>query len=224
MFANRYYKEFTNYLKGRNRSPEQATFGDLKSFMSKNKIPTHNVPNNPAGAASSDMVNSILTQTAGEYLSGTGAKTSQTNQKQTGATSTPTGSVNNQSSTTTVNTAPTVKVDDLVNQISQLNAKQLSKIEQAVQSAKAAMPSTAKTPGEIRAEKQAKATQAARSQLASTKPVAQQPSPSDVRAQKQSVAATNAQAQMANTPVTPATTPTPRRKSRRRGRKVTAAV
>jgi hypothetical protein len=223
MFANRYYKEFMNYLKSRNRNPEQATFGDLKSFMSKNKIPTHNVPNNPAGSASKEMVNSILNQTAGEYLSGagtpTGDSTSQKKQKQSNVSASPAATVNNQTSTSTGNTpAANIKVDDLIKQIPQMNAKQLSKIEQAIQTAKNAI--TPKTPSDIRAAKQASAAKDAQAQMTPVSSTAAK-TPADVRAEKQAKAAQTAQAQMANTP---ATTPTPRRKSRRRGRKVTAAI
>jgi hypothetical protein len=230
MFANRYYKEFTNYLKTRNRDPKRATFGDLKSFMTKNKIPTHNVPSNPGGSASKDMVNSILTQTANEYLSGasvgssrdSSVTASQKKQNQPKAAVTSNSVVNNQKSTSTVNTIPKVKVDDLVNQISQLNAKQLSKIEQAVQSAKAAMPTAAaaKTPADIRAEKQAKAAQSARSQMT---PVSATQTPAEIRAEKQAKAAQTAQAQMSATP-TGQTKPVVASRRRRKRKQLVPAV
>jgi hypothetical protein len=140
MFANRYYKEFMNYLKTRNRSPEQATFGDLKSFMSKNKIPTHNVPNNPAGVASKEMVNSILNQTADEFLSNKtvkGNNNTQQTKQQSGGASSSTGSTNRQSSTGNANGGQ----------------------------AQTTNPSVPRTPADVRAQKQAQAAQSARDQM-----------------------------------------------------------
>lgn len=139
MFANRYYKEFMNYLKTRNRSPDQATFGDLKSFMSKNKIPTHNVPNNPAGVASKDMVNSILNQTADEFLSNKAVKgnnTTQQSKQQSGSASSSARSNNRQSSTGNYGGQ-----------------------------AQTTTPSVPRTPADVRAQKQAQAAQSARDQM-----------------------------------------------------------
>lgn len=216
MFANRYYKEFTNYLKGRNRDPERATFGDLKSFMSKNKIPTDNVPSNPSGIASKDMVNSILSQTAQEVLSGkssggSGTSTAGNKGQQKAAPKTAASqqstTPNVQQSSTKSNTPTTSKsnIGSVIQQISQMSAKDLAKVEKAVQSAKGVATAPAqdnRTPAEIRAAKQKIAAANAQAQMAPFSKVkpASEPTPGDVRASKQASAAQTAQDQMATNP------------------------
>jgi hypothetical protein len=240
MFANRYYKEFNNYLKGRNRDPERATYGDLKSFMTKNKIPTHNVPSNPGGAATKSMVTSILSQTAQEVTSGkvpggsnTGtpqsntagkSQTSTTGQQQTGSTTSTTA----QSSNTSVPAAkPKSNIGAIVQQISQMSPADLAKVEKAIRRAQGTTPAAPaqdnRTPAEIRAAKQKTAADDAQAQMSqNSKTAAQTPAtqtPAEIRASKQAAAAQAAQTQMSEPPQT-----TPQPQSRRRGRKVTPAI
>jgi hypothetical protein len=233
MFANRYYKEFTNYLKGRNRDPESATYGDLKSFMSKNKIPTGNVPSDPSGVASKSMVNSILAQTAQEVLSGKSSGSSVDTTAATKAQKTTTTQPNTtvQQPTTSQQSTNTVKpvtsktdIDSMIQKISQMNAKDLAKVEKAVQSAKGLVPAADnRTPAEIRAAKQKTAAANAQAQM---KPVSKVTStPGDVRATKQAAAAKTAQDQMAANPsVKASNTSAPQRRRRNRRPKVTPAV
>jgi hypothetical protein len=223
MFANRYYKEFMSYLKGRNRSPNRATFGDLKAFMSQSKIPTHNVPRNPAGVANKDMVDSIFRQTAQEYLSG----------KIPGGSSGASGSVQQQPRQATGNVQqqprqasgnaqqqqqPAVRqpqtppprvaqkpaqsapagggVKSIIQQIATMSPKNLSKIEKAIQSARASAPTTASTAS-------AAPTTASTASANATPPAASTPntptaqSPEDIRKTKQAAAVKAAQDQMA---------------------------
>ena len=231
MFANRYYKEFNNYLKGRNRDPERATYGDLKSFMSRNKIPTHNVPSNPGGAATKSMVTSILSQTAQEVLSGKvprggGAANTQSNTAGKNQTTSPnqqqtvgTTSTTAQSGTTQQPAGkPNAEVGNIVRQISQMSPSDLTKIEKALRRAQGTTPAAPaqdnRTPAEIRAAKQKTAAADAQAQMAQgTTPAAQ--TPADIRASKQAAAAQAAQAQMT---APPQTTTTAAPKGRRRGR------
>jgi hypothetical protein len=236
MFANRYYKEFNNYLKGRNRDPERATYGDLKSFMTKNKIPTHNVPSNPSGAATKSMVTSILSQTAQEVTSGkvpgggsntgtpqsntTGkSQTSTTGQQQTSGTTSTTA----QSGNTPVPAAkPKSNIGAIVQQISQMSPADLAKVEKAIRRAQGTTPAAPaqdnRTPAEIRAAKQKTAADNAQAQMAqNSKTAASAPAtqtPADVRASKQAAAAQTAQAQMTAPPQTTAAAPKKRRRSR----------
>ena len=238
MFANRYYKEFMNYLKGRNRDPNRATFGDLKSFMSQSKIPTHNVPKNPAGVANKDMVDSIFKQTAQEFLAGktpggsgaTGVK-QQPGQapgaQQQPAQQQPAQQQARPAATAAVPQRPTQQpsqaapagsgVSSIVQQIAKMSPKDLSKIERAIQSAKAGSaaqpaapgkaPAVAATPG--KAQPSTPAAPPANPSMGALRSTTPQ-TPADVRKTKQAAAAKSAQDQMAaSTTTAPAAAQTP---------------
>ena len=237
MFANRYYKEFMNYLKGRNRDPNRATFGDLKSFMSQSKIPTHNVPKNPAGVANKDMVDSIFKQTAQEFLAGktpggsgaTGVKQQQPGQAP-GAQQQPAQQQARPAATAAVPQRPTQQpsqaapagsgVSSIVQQIAKMSPKDLSKIERAIQSAKAGSaaqpaapgkaPAVAATPG--KAQPSTPAAPPANPSMGALRSTTPQ-TPADVRKTKQAAAAKSAQDQMAasttTAPAAPAAAQTP---------------
>jgi len=246
MFANRYYKEFMNYLKGRNRSPDRATFGDLKSFMTQNKIPSHNVPKNPAGVANKDMVDSIFKQTAQEFLGGktpggngaVGVKQQQPGQApgtqqqpaQQQARPAPAAAVPQRTAQQPSQSAPASSgVNSIMQQIAKMSPKDLSKIERAIQSAKAgAVPGkTPATPGKAPAAT-TPTTPAAPTATAApaASPTGSAPSanpnmgalrgtstpqtPADIRKTKQAAAAKSAQDQMAaSTTTAPAAAQTP---------------
>lgn len=220
-FANRYSREFDNYLKSSGKDFSTATFGDLKNFMTTNKIPAHNVPNNPNGVVDKNMVNSILTRTAGDYLSGESPsevparKKNTTTQLGTGTNTqqvdTQLGAGSQQSGSQPFN------IPALLQVIPQMKKRDLNKIltatQTALQNPKLASKRAAAgqqstntsnmTPAQIRATKQAAAANAAQAQMKAN-PVPDETqttqSPADIRAQKQQVAAADAQAQMEKNP------------------------
>ena len=220
-FANRYSREFDSFLKSSGKDFSTATFGDLKDFMTKNKIPSHNVPNNPNGVVDKDMVNSILTRTAGDFLGGKvpGSEPASAKKPAAGATAPAQGAPAQQSapaSAAPTQSAPASQpfnVPALLQVIPQMNKKDLNKILTATQTAlqnpklaskKAAAgpaPTTTAnmTPAQVRATKQAAAANVARAQMKAN-PVAKPApakTPAQVRAEKQATAAQNAQSQMA---------------------------
>ena len=215
-FANRYSREFDSYLKSSGKDFSTATFGDLKDFMTKNKIPSHNVPNNPNGVVDKDMVNSILTRTAGDFLGGKvpGSDPASAKKPAAGATAPAQGAPAQQSAP--AQGAPASQpfnVPALLQVIPQMNKRDLNKILTATQTAlqnpklaskKAAVspaPTTTAnmTPAQVRATKQAAAANVAQAQMKAN-PVAKSApakTPAQVRAEKQATAAQNAQSQMA---------------------------
>ena len=216
VFANRYSREFDNYLKSSGKDFSTATFSDLKDFMTTNKIPAHNVPNNPKGIVDKDMVNSILTRTAGDFLSGQSPATAPASAKKTTAGSTTPASASVAPAATAPASQP-FNIPALLQVIPQMSKRDLNKILSATQTAlqnpklaskKAAVSpaptSTANmTPAQVRATKQAAAANVAQAQMkanpAPSKP-APGPTPAEIRAQKQQAAAAAAQSQMATNP------------------------
>lgn len=221
MFANRYYKEFMSYLKGRNRNPDRATFGDLKSFMSRSKIPTHNVPSNPSGVANKDMVDSIFKQTAQEYLAGktpggNGSTSSGAQQQPRQATG---NAQQQQPSVRQPQTPPPLRVaqqpaqsaaapagsgvKSIIQKIATMSPKNLSKIEKAIQSARASATAPAPTAPTSTASAAPASTTTTTASTNATLPAASTPgtttaqTPSDIRKTKQAAAAKAAQDQMA---------------------------
>jgi len=255
MFANRYYKEFMGYLKGRNRSPDRATFGDLKAFMSQSKIPTHNVPRNPAGVANKDMVDSIFRQTAQEYLSGkipggSGGASGSAQQQPRQAT----GNVQQQPRQATGNTQqqqqPNIRqqqtpppprvaqqpaqsapagggIKSIIQQIATMSPKNLSKIEKAIQSARASAPAT--TPTAPTSTASAAPTTSSTASADATPPAASTPStptaqsPEDIRKTKQAAAVKAAQDQMAPFSKLPADQPATQADNTRQTKQAAAA-
>lgn len=220
-FANRYSREFDNYLKSAGKTFANATFGDLKDFMNKNKIPAHNVPNNPNGIVDQDMVNSILKRTAGDFLGGKVPTSTSAPAKKSAAGAPASQSAPAQASTAPAQTASTpasqpFNVPALLQVIPQMNKRDLNKILTATQTAlqnpklaskKAAVspaPTTTAnmTPAQVRATKQAAAANVAQAQMKANPVVQTAPAktPAQVRAEKQAAAASNAQAQMAANP------------------------
>lgn len=224
-FANRYSREFDKYLKSAGKDLSSATFGDLKDFMTKNKIPAHNVPNNPGGILDKNMVDSILKRTAGDYLSGNvpassgGAKKPAAGaaapaQGQATASAGQTQQTAAPASTASTPASQPFNVPALLQVIPQMNKKDLNKILSATQTAlqnpnlaskraaTTAKPTTTNnmTPAQIRATKQAAAANVAQAQMkANPAPAAPTPAPTpaQIRAEKQAAAAKMAQDQMA---------------------------
>ena len=184
--------------------------------MTTNKIPAHNVPNNPKGIVDKDMVNSILTRTAGDFLSGQSPATAPASAKKTTAGSTTPASASVAPAATAPASQP-FNIPALLQVIPQMSKRDLNKILSATQTAlqnpklaskKAAVSpaptSTANmTPAQVRATKQAAAANVAQAQMkanpAPSKP-APGPTPAEIRAQKQQAAAAAAQSQMATNP------------------------
>lgn len=233
-FANRYSREFDNFLKSAGKDFNSATFGDLKDFMNKNKIPAHNVPNNPNGIVDKDMVNSILKRTAGDFLGGQSPASGQDSNTTTAPAQTQTTAPASQSATTasapTTSSGQPFNIPALLQVIPQMNKRDLNKILTATQTAlqnprlaskkAAAGPKPTNTanmtPAQVRATKQAAAANVAQAQMkanpAPAKPAPAEPqTPAQVRATKQAAAAQNAQSQMAANPAPekPASEPTP---------------
>ncbi len=243
MFANRYYKEFMSYLKGRNRSPNRATFGDLKAFMSQSKIPTHNVPRNPAGVANKDMVDSIFRQTAQEYLSGktpggsggtsSGAQppkqaTGNTQQQQQPNVRQPQTPPPPRVAQQPAQSAPAGGgIKSIIQQIATMSPKNLSKIEKAIQSARASAPAT--TPTAPTSTASAAPTTSSTASADATPPAASTPStptaqsPEDIRKTKQAAAVKAAQDQMAPFSKLPADQPATQADNTRQTKQAAAA-
>ncbi len=224
-FANRYSREFDNFLKSAGKDYSSATFADLKDFMTQNKIPAHNVPKNPAGVIDKKMVDAILTRTASDYLSGNVPASSGGAKKpaagaaapaQSQATA-PAGQAQQTAAPAPTASAPASQpfnVPALLQVIPQMNKKDLNKILSAAQTAlqnpklaskkAAATPQPTNTsnmtPAQVRATKQAAAANTAQAQMAANpapaKP-APEPTPAQIRADKQAAAAKMAQDQMA---------------------------
>ncbi len=225
-FANRYSREFDKYLKSAGKDFNSATFADLKDFMTKNKIPAHNIPNNPGGTLDKNMVDSILKRTAGDYLSGkvpasasgskkpaAGAQAPAQGQPAAQPGQTQQTAVPGQTSNTTPSSQP-FNIPALLQVIPQMNKKDLTKILTATQTAlqnpnlaskraaTAPKPTNTNnmTPAQIRATKQAAAANTAQAQMKANPapaPVAPEPTPAQIRAEKQAAAAKMAQDQMA---------------------------
>jgi len=219
-FANRYSREFDNFLKSAGKDFASATFGDLKDFMTKNKIPAHNVPKNPNGLVDKDMVNAILTRTAGDFLGGKvpGDEPASDKKPAAGATAPAQSAPATQSAPASAAPAQSASasqpfnVPALLQVIPQMNKRDLNKILNATQTAlqnpklaskKAAAgpaPTTANmTPAQVRATKQAAAANVARAQMKANPVAKAEPAktPAQVRAEKQAAATQNAQSQMA---------------------------
>jgi hypothetical protein len=238
-FANRYSREFDNFLKSAGKDYSSATFADLKDFMTQNKIPAHNVPKNPAGVIDKKMVDAILTRTASDYLSGNvPASSGGAKKPAVGATApaqgqatAPAGQAQQTAAPAPTASAPASQpfnVPALLQVIPQMNKKDLNKILSAAQTAlqnpklaskkAAATPQPTNTsnmtPAQVRATKQAAAANAAQAQMkANPAPAsaapAQAQTPAQVRATKQAAAAQNAQAQMAANPAPAKPAPEP---------------
>lgn len=215
VFANRYSREFDKYLQTSGKDFNTATFSDLKDFMTQNKIPSHNVPNNPNGVVDKDMVNSILTRTAGDFLGGKvpGSEPASAKKPAAGATAPAQGAPATQS---TAPASQPFNVPALLQVIPQMNKRDLNKILTATQTAlqnpklaskkaatSAAPTTTANmTPAQIRATKQAAAANVAQAQMKAN-PVATPAAtktPAQIRAEKQQAATAAAQSQMATNP------------------------
>jgi hypothetical protein len=219
-FANRYSREFDKYLKSAGKDFNSATFGDLKDFMTKNKIPAHNIPSNPNGVVDKNMVNSILKRTAGDYLGGevpassTGAKTPASGAQAPAQAQGGTQPASSGQASTSAPASQPFNIPALLQVIPQMNKKDLTKILSATQTAlqnpnlaskraaTAPKPTNTNnmTPAQIRATKQAAAANTAQAQMKvnpAPAPAASQPTPAQIRAEKQAAAAKMAQDQMA---------------------------
>lgn len=228
-FANRYSREFGSYLKTAGRTADSATLGDLKDFMEKNKIPVHNVPNNPTGTADSQMVNAILNKTAQDVLSATTATTTANVPTSASSGNAASAASSGQATQTSTSGSQPFNVPALLQVIPQMNKRDLNKILAAAQGAlqnpnltskkAASIPaptSTANmTPAQTRATKQAAAANIAQAQMKTTPAAATTatPTPAQTRATKQAAAGAAAQAQM---------TPAPQRRVRSRPKKAVA--